>query len=76
LLGSFDPEEQVVVGGEDRVPHDLHLVEALSAPEDSENDVVELRGRAQEEAPLDGAAGDLDEGPASGHEAQFATHAL
>ena len=46
----------------------------LSASQDAEDDVVELLGRTQE-ASLDGAAGDLDEGPACGHKAQMATHA-
>ena len=63
-----------MVRGED-VRHDLDGVFALGASEDAEDDVVELRGRAQQQAPLDGAAGDLDEGPALWDEAQMATHA-
>jgi hypothetical protein len=53
----------------------FHPREDLGAAEDAEDDVVELLGRAQEEAPLDGAAGDLDEAPALGHEAEMAAHA-
>ena len=47
----------------------------MGAPESSEEDVVELLRRAQQIAPLDGAASDLDEGTAFGHEAELATHA-
>jgi len=50
-------------------------VEALGASEDAEDELVELRGGAQQHAPLDGTAGDLDEGTAFGDEAQVATHA-
>jgi len=53
----------------------VYWVLALRASEDAEDDVVELRGRAQQQTPLDGAAGDLDEGPAFWDEAQMATHA-
>ena len=52
-----------MIRGED-VRHDLDRVLALGASEDAEDDVVELLGRAQQQAPLDGAAGHLDEGPA------------
>ena len=61
--------------GED-IADDLQRVAALGASEDTEDDLVEQWGRAHQKAPLDGAAGDLDEGPAFRDEAQFATHAL
>jgi hypothetical protein len=66
--------EVQVVRGED-VRHDVDGLHALGASEDAEDDVVELRGRAQQQTPLDGTAGHLDEGPAGWDEAQMATHA-
>jgi len=63
-----------MVRGE-HIAYDFDRMFALSASEDAEDDVVELRGRAQQQTPLDGAAGDLDEGPAFWDEAQMATHA-
>jgi hypothetical protein len=38
----------------------------LGPAEDSEDDVLELLARAKEEAAVEGAAGDLDDGPAFG----------
>jgi hypothetical protein len=46
--------------------HDFNLIEDLGAAEVPEQDVVELLGRAPDKAPLDSAAGDLDEAPPSG----------
>jgi hypothetical protein len=63
-----------MVGGED-VADDFEGVEALRAPEDAEDDVVELRGGTQEQATLDGPAGRLDEAAAFWDEAKFSTHA-
>ena len=57
------------------IADDLDRVLALGASEDAEDDVVELRGRAQQQTPLDGPAGDLDEGTSLWDEAQMATHA-
>jgi hypothetical protein len=42
---------------------------------DTEDDLVELRGRAQQHAPLNGPVGHLDEAPAFWDEAKFSTHA-
>ena len=70
-----DPEEDVLVRREEAKAHDFKRIAVLGASEDAEDDVVELLGRTQEKASLDGAAGDLDEGPAFGHKAQMATHA-
>ena len=61
--------------GEEAKGNDVNGIEALCASENAEDDVVDLLGRAQEEAPLDGAAGDLDEGPAFGHETKMSAHA-
>ena len=69
------PQQQVVVVRGEDVADDLDRVLTLGASEDAEDDVVELRGGAQQQAPLEGAAGDLDEGTAFGDEAQMAAHA-
>lgn len=53
----------------------LALAAAGQFREHAEDDLVELGGRAHQSTPLDGAAGHLHEGPASGHETQFAAHA-
>jgi hypothetical protein len=75
LLGVLEPQEHMKVGRKEGKAHDFNWIEGLGAAEDPEKDVVELLGRAQEKAPLDGAAGDLDEAPTFGHEAEMATHA-
>src|SRR6185436_3631223 len=75
FLGGVDPQQEVVMRGEAAEGHDLERMSALGASEDAEKDVVELLGRPQELAALDGAASDLDEGPAFGHETKMATHA-
>ena len=75
LLSILNPEEHVVVRGEEGESHDLHRVAVLGASENAEEDVVALLRRAQQKAPLDSAAGDLDEGPAFGHETEMSAHA-
>jgi hypothetical protein len=75
LAGVPDPEEEMHVRRQKAKAHDFKGIAGLGASEDAEDDVVELLGRTQEEASLDGAAGDLDEGPAVGHVAKMATHA-
>ena len=59
----------MVVRREEGKAHDLKGIVVLSTSENAEDDVVELLGRTQEKASLDGAAGDLDEGPAVGRKA-------
>jgi hypothetical protein len=75
LPGVADPEEEVKMRRQEAKAHDFNRIVDLGAPEGAEDDSVELLGRTQEEASLDGAAGDLDESPAVGHKAQMATHA-
>jgi hypothetical protein len=41
-------------------------LKAGGASEDADDDVVELRTGPEEEAAVDGSAGDLDQGPAFG----------
>jgi hypothetical protein len=48
-------------------------LQPLGSPQDSNDDLVELRAGTEEMAALDGAAGDLDEGLAFGDESESST---
>jgi hypothetical protein len=50
------------VAGQHADSAELQLIPSLYASEDAEEQVVELRAGAEEIAPLDGPAGDEDEG--------------
>src|SRR6185436_9478143 len=75
LLRVVHSQEAMPVVRSEHVTYDFDRVFALSASEDAEDDVVELRGGRQQQTPLDGPAGHLHEGPAVWDEAQMATHA-
>jgi hypothetical protein len=62
-----------VVGGR----HDLtdpDRMQPLSSPEDSDDDVVELRARGEQVPALDGPAGDVDKADIFWHVAKFSAH--
>ena len=75
LAGVPDIEQQVVVGREKYESADRDVIQPLGSPQDSNDDLVELRTGAEEMAALDGAAGGLDEGPAFGDESESSAHA-
>ncbi|MGH9551110.1 MAG: hypothetical protein ACRD3W_17130, partial [Terriglobales bacterium] len=50
------------------------LIPALSASEHTEDEVVDLGAGPEQEASLDGAAGDGNEGPGLGNETKFSGH--
>ena len=75
LLRIVHPCQEVEVVRHEDIAHEIDRVKPLSASEDATNDVVELRGGHEQQTPLDGSAGHLDEGPAVWDEAQMATHA-
>ena len=54
---------------------DLHVVEAGGARQDTEDDRVELAGRAKEEPALEGAAGHFDQGAFGRQKTHGAAHA-
>ncbi len=65
--------DQVIVIRQRHEGVDLHRIESLSAPQDSDHDLGEQRARPQEQSFLQRAGGDLDQ--ASGLEpAAFSTH--
>ena len=71
VVGDQEEVEVTRKAGEGR---DRRLVAALGSAEDTENQVVERWAGPEEEATLDGAAGDGDEGPGVGHETKFSGH--
>jgi len=68
LAGVFDVQQQVVMGGEKRVGADRDGIQPERSSKDAEDDLVQRRAGPQEVTAVDGAAGDLDEGPAFGDE--------
>jgi len=68
LVGVFDVQQQVVMGREKRVGADRDGIQPERSAEDAEDDLVQRRAGPQEVTAVDGAAGDLDEGPAFGDE--------
>ena len=65
------------MGRENAKATNPHLIPLLYAPEDTEEPIVEIGSGAEEIAPLDGPAGDEDEGRLGGRvdEAKFSSHA-
>ena len=54
--------------------HDVDRIEPLSPAENPSGDVVELRTRPEQQSPLQGPAGDLDQGAPLGDVAKFPSH--
>ena len=75
LLDVLGSQQDVGVVREVDEAADLHVVALLEAGEGADDDGVELGRWAQEEAPLDDAAGDLYEVVVIGQVAEFASHA-
>ena len=75
LEGVPGVEQQVIVRREKYESADRNVIQPLGSPQDPNNDLVELRAGAEEMASLNGAAGDLDEGPAFGDESESSAHA-
>jgi hypothetical protein len=69
LEGVVDVQEEVHVIGGKYEGTGADWVLPLGPAEDAEDDVLELLARAKEETAVEGAAGDLDEGPAFGDKA-------
>jgi hypothetical protein len=61
-LGVFDDQEEMEVAGQHADATKLQLISPLCASKDAEEEVVELGTGPEEIAPLDGPAGDEDEG--------------
>jgi hypothetical protein len=54
--------------------HDVDRIEPLGPAEDACGDVVELRAGPEQQAPVQGPAGDLDQGASFGGVAEFSSH--
>jgi len=74
LLGAVDPQEQVIVIGQEGEGTDLHFVETLGPGQSTDDDLVERRAWAEKEAALDGAGRDFDQGLGFGNEAERSAH--
>ena len=68
-------DEVEVIRGEEREGTDAHRVAALRPGEGPEDDRVQLRAGAEEEAAVERPAGDLDQGAVVWDEAESSTHA-
>jgi hypothetical protein len=54
--------------------HDVDRIEPLGPAEDARGDVVDLRAGPEQQAALQGPAGDLDQGASFGDVAEFSSH--
>jgi hypothetical protein len=54
--------------------HDVDRIEPLGPAEDACGDVVELRAGPEQQAPVQGPAGDLDQSASIGDVAEFSSH--
>jgi hypothetical protein len=75
LAGVVDVQLQVKVVGGKGERAEADRVHPLGAGQDADDDVVELRAGAKEEAAVDRPAGDLDQGTAFGDVAESSAHA-
>ena len=76
LARIVDVEQKVIVVGSEHVATEADSVETLSPAQDTGDDLVEVPAGPEEEAALEGPAGDLDQGTAVGDEAKGSAHAL
>jgi hypothetical protein len=76
LGGVIDEEEKVVMISQAYRGDDANGVALLGSAEDAEKDLVELRARPEEEATVDGAGGDFDEGLRVWDESLGSAHTL
>jgi len=74
LLGILDHGQDVEVRRERGDGTEGEVVVSLASSEDAEDEVVERRSGAEEEASLDGAAGDEDESSRGGDVAKSSGH--
>src|SRR6185369_6023449 len=74
LLSVVDPGQKMHMVRRDDVAEEPDVVEALGAAEDAEGDVIEGVAGGEEEAALDGPAGDLDQGAAFWDESDRSGH--
>ena len=73
-LRVLHPDDHVVMVGQQDEGHEVDRIEPLGPAEDAGGDVVELRAGPEQQASLQGPAGDLDQGAVIGDEAKFASH--
>ena len=76
LVSILDHGEDMQVGGQRGDGTESEVVVSLTPSKDAKDEVVELRSGSEEEASLDGAAGDEDEGSRVGELAKFSGHSL
>jgi hypothetical protein len=69
LEGVVHPDQEVHVVREADGGRNGDFIEPCGSCEDANKDFVELRSRAEQEASVDGAAGDLEEPAAFGDDA-------
>ena len=75
-LGVLGPDDHVVMVRQRAEGHEVDRIEPLGPAEDAGGDVVELRAGPEQQAPVQGPAGDLDQGASIGDVAKFSSHPL
>ncbi len=74
LLGVVDPKQGVVMVRDACDSHDADSMAPAGSGESPDDDAVEQRPWGEQEAPLEGSSGDLDESAAFGDEAEEPWH--
>ena len=72
--GVLGEQDHVVMVRQRAERHKVDRIEPLGPAEDAGGDVVELRAGPEEQASLQGPAGDLDQGASVGKVAKFSSH--
>src|SRR3954447_8594667 len=73
-LRILGPDDEVIVVRQQAVEDQLDRIEPLGPAKDARGDVVELRAGPEQQASLQGPAGDLDQGASIGDVAEFSCH--
>ena len=68
------PEDAVVVVRNRDEGHEVDRIEPLGPAEDAGGDVIELQAGPEQQASMQGPAGDLDQGASVGEVAKFSSH--
>jgi hypothetical protein len=70
----LDAHEEVEVVGEKGCSEEFDAVASLSSTEDADQDLVEAGTRSEEESPVEGAAGELEDRAAGWNIEQGSSH--